>query len=76
MNKIKTAADFDREHTEAAEKLSVETKKIFHKALFEDGKNVGEARELAGIDDIMTAAKLVILLHNTIHIPMRAEDIK
>ena len=56
--------------------LPVETKRIFWRAMTEDHKNVGEARAIAGIDDIMVAAELVIQCHSRLYIPMKPEDIK
>ena len=57
-------------------KLPVETKRIFWKAMTEEGKNLGAAAKIAGIDDTMVAAELVIQCHTTLHIPINPEDIK
>ena len=75
MKGIKTAAQMQKETVAAAESLPTETKRKFWKAMTKDGKNVGEAREIAGIEDVMVAAQLVILCHKAVHFPMAVEDI-
>lgn len=76
MKRVKTAAQMKREAFQAASSLPVQTKRKFWHAMTNEGKNLGEAREIAGIDDIMVAAELVIQCHTTHKIPMRVEDIK
>jgi len=63
---------------EEVKNLPVETKKKFWEAMTKGRKNLGEAREIAGIDDIMVAAELVIQCHKIkiVYIPMSVEDIK
>ncbi len=73
--KVKTAAQRIKEHEKAAKDLPVETKRKFWEAMTKNKKNVGEAREIAGIDDVMVAAQLVIQCHKEIYIPMSVEDI-
>jgi len=72
---IKTAKQMDKESMDAAKNLPTETKKIFWNAMTADGKNLGEARKIAGIDDLMVAAQLVILCHKQIHIPLSVDEI-
>lgn len=73
---MKTAKQIINEQAEAAKNLPTETKKKFWEAMVEEGKNVGEAREIAGIDDIGIAAALVIQCHSIIHVPMAVDDIE
>ena len=61
---------------EAARALPIETKRMFWKAMYEDGKTVGEAREIAGIDDIGVAAALVIQCYKQRIIPMEVDEIE
>ena len=63
MKRIKTAKQFEQESIDAAKALPLEVKKKFWSAMTEDKKNLGEARKIAGIDDVMVAAQLVILCH-------------
>jgi hypothetical protein len=74
--KYKTAADFDKESTDAANSLPIFKKRAFHRAMFSDGKKLGEAKEIAGIESTDVAAKLLILIHDTVYIPKNLEDIK
>lgn len=71
-----TAAEINDANYEAALALPVETKKTFWRAMLHEHKNLGEAREIAGIVDSCVAAALVIQLHDIRHIPMAVEDIK
>lgn len=64
INPPKNARQIKAEYTKQAKALPIETKRIFLEALH-DGKTVGQARELAEIDDLMVAAQLVILCHET-----------
>jgi len=73
--KVKTAEDLTKEYEDKAQSLPVETKKLFWKAMTKDGKNVGEARKIAGIDDLMVAARLVIQLHDTLYLPKSVDEI-
>ena len=75
MKGIKTAQQMQKESIEAAENLPIDVKRKFWEAMTKQGKNVGEAREIAGIDDVMIAVQLVILCHKTISFPMDVEDI-
>lgn len=75
MPKYKTAAKFKAEAVEAAKNLPTETKRTFWAAMTKEGKNLGEAREIAGIDDILVAAELVVQCHTRIDLPMNVEDI-
>lgn len=76
MERIKTAKQMKREAEDAARNLPTETKRKFWHAMIMEGKNLGEARVIAGIDDIMVAAELVIQCHSTYHLPMRVDDIQ
>lgn len=76
MKGVKTAKQMAKETRDVANNLPTEIKQKFWKAITEDGKNLGEARRIAGIDDILVAAELVILCHKTIHIPMAVEDVR
>lgn len=40
-----------------------------------DGNNLGEARKIAGIDDIMVASELFIQNHTEIHKPKAINEI-
>ncbi len=71
----KTTEQMVAEYRSAAQALPFETKRIFWRAMTKDGKNVGEAREIAGIDDVMVAGQLVMLLHNIVHVPMSVDEI-
>ena len=71
-----TAAEIMVANNAAAIALPIETKKTFWRAMLHDHKNLGEAREIAGIVDSCVAAALVIQLHDIRHIPMAVEDIK
>ena len=44
-------------------------------AWVEDGKNVGEASKLAGIDNTDVAAALVLQCHRTVHLPLRVDEL-
>lgn len=64
-----------------ARQLPLEVKKRFWEA-FLQGNNVGRCREIAGIDDLLVAARLVPMLHKTVtingeklSIPMTVEEI-
>lgn len=74
--KIKTAADFRKEAEDGVAALSTETKKKFWQAMTKEGKNLGEAREVAGIDDVMVAAELVVQLHKPYYLPMSVDEIE
>lgn len=74
--KTKTAAQMNKESIEAAKKLPTETKKKFWTAMTKGKKNLGEARKIAGIDDLMIAAQLVLLCHDTVHVPKPVDDIE
>lgn len=73
---FKTSEQMTREWKEAAMALPVETRRTFWAAMRE-GKNVGQARMIAGIDDVMIAAQLVILCHEekTHHRPLDVSEI-
>ncbi len=71
ISKYKT----QKENEDAARALPLETKKKFWSAMMQECMNVREARELAGIDDVMVATALVIQLHKTASYPMPVEDI-
>lgn len=73
--KVKTAAQMEKENNDKAAALPIEVKKIFWRAMTKEGKNLGEAREIAGIDDCMVAAALVIQLHDTYHLPKSIDSI-
>lgn len=70
-----TAAEINARNQRDAKQLPVEVKQKFWHAMTREGKNMGEAREIAGIEDVMVAAALVIQLHDTVHIPKRVEEI-
>jgi len=72
----KTAAQRRAETREKAENLPLSVKKIFWAAMTKDGKNIGEARKIAGIDDVMIAVELVIMFHKTVSFPMKVDDIE
>lgn len=76
MKRIKTAKQMMRETVNAANNLPIETKRIFWQAFTKEGKTMGEARKIAGIDEVMLAAELVIQCHDTYCIPKNVEDIK
>ena len=59
MKPPKTLEERRREINQKAKALPTQVKRTFWQAML-DGKNVGEARSLAGIDDIEVAAVLVI----------------
>jgi len=61
--KYKTANDFRDEQIRAVNALPLEVKKTFWKAMIKDGKNVGDARVIAGIKDVHIASQLVLMLH-------------
>ena len=75
MKSVKTAKQMAKESMDAAKNLPTETKKTFWNAMISEGKNLGEARKIAGIDDLMVAAQLVILCHKQIHIPLSVDEI-
>lgn len=75
MKSYKTVAQFKKEALDAVNNLSTETKQTFWRAMFEDGKNLGEAQEIAGIEDIMVAAELVIQCHKQCYIPVAVSDV-
>ena len=72
---METAYQMRERQRREAEGLPTEIKKRFWEAML-NGKNIGEAREIAGIKDIHIAAELVLLCHNTTHLPMSLEEIK
>ena len=71
----KTTDQIVAEHVAAAKALPVEVRRRFWTAMTKDHKNVGEARKIDDID-LMVAAQLVILCHQTVTYPMNPEDIK
>ena len=75
LPKIETAEQMKARQNQQAEMLPIETKRVFWKAMIEDGKSLGEARELAGISDLMVAAALAIQCHDEVHVPKAVADI-
>ena len=71
MSTVKTTEMCEKE----AEELPVEVKKLFWSAMTVQGKNLGQAREIAGIDDIMVAAQLFIQCHHQISITKTLKEI-
>jgi len=72
---MKTAKQMMEEQAETAKNLPTEVKKIFWKAMMEDRKNIGEASQIAGLNDIMVAAALVIQCHSKVYFPMPVDSI-
>lgn len=75
MKELKTAKQMDAESKQAAKNLPTETKRTFWHAMMKEGKNLGEAKKIAGISDLMVAAQLAILCHNKIYVPMGVDKI-
>jgi len=75
MARHKTAAQLNKENQDRVRNLPTDIKRKFWKAMSEDGKNLSEARAIAGIDDIMVAAELVIQCHKQVSIMMPVEDV-
>lgn len=69
------ADKLQRDLQAAAAALPTETKRAFWKAMTEDGKNLGEARKIAGIEDVGIAAELFLQCHSEIYIPKPLEKI-
>lgn len=73
----KTAAEMRKETRDKVDKLPIETKREFWRLMTEEKKNLGEARELCGLE-LMVAADLVVQCHEeiTYHRPLNVEEIK
>lgn len=71
----KTAAQMKKETAKKADSLPLEVKKTFWQAML-DGNNLGESREIAGIDDVMVACELVNRNHLEVHIPKSINEIR
>ena len=76
MELQKMIAETIEKDDEAARNLTTETKRTFWKALMEDEKSIGEARELAGIDDVAVAVALIIQCYKKQYIPMTVDEIE
>ncbi len=61
---------------EIAKNLPTETKQKFWEAFYEDGLTVGEAKKIAGIEDVSIAVALIIQCYKQICIPMEVEEIE
>ena len=72
----KIADKIKKQDDEIARSLPVETKKKFWGAFHEDGKSIGEAREVAGIENVSIAVALIIQCYKQICIPMEVEEIE
>ena len=75
MDLRKTADKIIKKDDEVARALPTETKQTFWEAFHDDGKSLGEARELAGIP-IEVAVALVTQCYKQICIPMEVEEIE
>lgn len=60
---------------QAAKDLPVETKKTFWRAFHDDGLTIGEARRVAGIDDVGIAVALIIQCYKTKAVPLEVDEI-
>jgi len=69
-----TAAEIAERDAEAARNLPTETKREFWRLMLREGKNLGEARDIVGIE-LGVAGQLVLQCHDTAYIPKRVEDI-
>lgn len=76
MELKKIADKIKKQDDEIARSLPVETKKKFWEAFYEDGKSVGEARKIAGLEDVAVAVALIIQCYKQICIPMEVEEIE
>ena len=65
-----------RQIEEEARNLPKETKQEFWRLMLKEHKNLGEAKEIAGIEDTRVAVALVILCHDNLHMPKRVEEIE
>lgn len=76
MEPPKTARQLGAEAVKAAKALPVEVRRTFWREMMA-GKTVGEARIMAGIEDILVALELVDLCHRKVvhRIPLTVEEI-